>query len=120
MSDTNLVQFYARVARFEKSQAKGYGHEAPGTLGRSVTYGLSKPRRRIRGRVMPLVFVVAAAFGLKATILHTVGADVYEARVAALLAGQGFDRLGGWLMQVDPVTAYVAGKISNATAAVKS
>lgn len=117
MSDTNLVQFYARVARFEKSQAKGYGHEAPGTLGRSVTYGLSKPRRRVS--VMPLVFVVVAGFGLKATILHTVGADVYKARVAALQAGQGFDRLGGWLMQVDPVTAYVAGKISNATTAVK-
>lgn len=117
MSDTNLGQFYARVASFEKSQAKGYGHEAPGTLGRSVTYGLSRARRRVS--VMPLVFVAVAAFGLKATILHSVGAEVYGARVAALQAGQGFDRLGGWLMQVDPVTAFVAEKISSATAALK-
>jgi hypothetical protein len=117
MYDTNLVNFYSRVASYEKSQAKGFGHEAPGTLGRSVTYGLRKARRRIR--VMPLVFVAFAAFGLKATILHSVGAEAYEARVAGLSAGQGFDRLGGWLMQVDPVTAFVAEKIGTTTAALK-
>lgn len=117
MHDTNLVDFYARVATFEKSQAKGYGHEAPGTLGRSVTYGLRKPRRRIR--LMPLVFVALAAVGLKATILYSVGATVYETRVATLEAGQGFDRLGGWLMRVDPVTAFVAEKIGLATSAIR-
>lgn len=117
MYDTNLVDFYARVAAFEKSQAKGYGHEAPGTLGRSVTYGLRKPRRRIR--LMPLAFVILAAVGLKATILHSVGAAAYETRVAALEAGQGFDRLGGWLMRVDPVTAFMAEKIDTATRAIR-
>lgn len=117
MYDTNLVDFYARVATFEKSQAKGYGHEAPGTLGRSVTYGLRKTRRRIS--VMPLVFVVLAAVGLKARILHSVGGAAYETRVAALEAGQGFDRLGGWLMRVDPVTAFVVEKIDAATTAIR-
>ncbi len=117
MYDTNLVDFYARVAKFEKSQAQGYGHEAPGTLGRSVTYGLRKTRRRIR--TMPLVLVVLAAVGLKATILHSVGVAAYETRVAALEAGQGFDRLGGWLMQVDPVTAFVAEKIGATTSALR-
>lgn len=117
MYDTNLVDFYSRVATYEKSQAKGYGHEAPGTLGRSVTYGLRKARRRIH--VMPLVFVVLAAVGLKATILHSVGTASYESRIAALSAGQGFDRLGGWLMQVDPVTGFVADKIGDVTAAIK-
>ncbi len=117
MYDTNLVDFYSRVAKFEKSSAKGYGHEAPGTLGRSVTFGLHKTRRRVR--VMPIVFVALAAFGLKATILHSVGAEAYDARVATLVAGEGFDRLGGWLMQVDPVTAYVAEQIATTTAAIK-
>ena len=100
MYDTNLVDFYARVATFEKSQAKGYGHEAPGTLGRSVTYGLRKTRRRIS--VMPLVFVVLAAVGLKATILHSVGGAAYEhghhacagltAKGAHPLPGSGWSR----------------------------
>lgn len=113
MYDTNLVEFYRRVAKYEKSHAQGFGHESPGTLGRSVTYG--RPRARIRVPVMPLVFVAVAAIGLKATIYHFVGATDYEARVERLNAGEGFDRLGGWLMQVDPVTSYVAGKISTYT-----
>ncbi len=117
MYDTNLVNFYSQVARYEKAHAKGYGHEAIGTLGRSVTYGLAKPRRRVR--VLPLVFVAFAAFGLKATILHHVGAGEYQARVERLQAGAGFDRLGGWLMQVDPMTAFVAGKIAAASDAIK-
>ncbi|NEY90987.1 hypothetical protein [Tabrizicola oligotrophica] len=118
MYDTNLVDFYSRVASFEKAQAEGYGHEAPGTLGRSITYGRRKARRRVR--VMPFVFVALAAIGLKGAILHSVGSAVYDARVAALSAGEGFDRLGGWLMQVDPVTAYVADKIGEAVVAIKS
>lgn len=110
MQDTNLVDFYSRVAKFEKSHAQGLGHEAPGTLGRLATYGKRKKRSRVR--VMPLVFVLFAAIGLKATILHFVGTADYQSRVERLSAGQGFDRLGGWLMQIDPVTGFVAGKIA--------
>jgi hypothetical protein len=110
MYDTNLVEFYSRVAKFEKSHARGLGHEAPGTLGKSVTYGRAKSRIKIP--VMPFVFVVLAAVGLKATILHFVGAADYQTRVERLNEGQGFDRLGGWLMQVDPVTEFVSGKIA--------
>ncbi len=117
MYDANLVDFYGRVAEYQKSHGKGYGHEAPGTLGRSVTYGLRK--KRLRLRLMPLVFVAIAAFGLKAGILHAVGPAAYEARVAGLAQGEGFDRLGGWLMQVDPVTAYVAEKIGVGIAALR-
>lgn len=110
MYDPNLVDFYSRVAKYETAQAQGFGHEAPGTLGRSASRGLRKARRRLR--VMPFVFVAVAAIGMKAVILHHVGATSYEERVAQLQAGQGFDRLGGWLMQVDPVTAYIADQIS--------
>lgn len=118
MYDTNLVEFYGRVAKFEKASAKGYGHEAPGTLGRSATYGLFRKSRRRIG-LMPLVFVVLAGFGLKATIYHTVGPVHYEARLTSLAAGEGFDRLGAWLMQVDPVTAYAAKQIGALAAALK-
>lgn len=116
MYDANLVNFYSRVADYHSSHGKGYGHEAPGTLGRSVTYG--PPKKRLRLRLMPIVFVAIAAFGLKASILHAVGPAAYQERVAELSQSQGFDRLGGWLMQVDPVTAYVAGKIAVAAAAL--
>jgi hypothetical protein len=48
MYDANLVNFYSRVADYHGAHSKGYGHEAPGTLGRSVTYGLPKKRLRLR------------------------------------------------------------------------
>lgn len=117
MYDTNLVDFYSRLAKYERSHAQGYGHEAAGTLGRAATYGLPKTRRRVR--VLPLIFVAVAAFGMKGIILHFVGATDYQARVERLNAGEGFDRLGGWLMQVDPVTAIVAAKIAEVTSALQ-
>jgi hypothetical protein len=49
-----------------------------------------------------------------------VGPAAYQDRVEQLSQSQGFDRLGGWLMQVDPVTAYVAEKIAAATAALNA
>lgn len=108
MYDANLVDFYKRVAHFEKQYAKGMGHEAVGTLGRS--YARRKQARRTSW-VFPLFLVIFCAFGLKGTILHVVGAESYQSRLDGLNAGEGFDRLGGWLMQIDPVTAFVAQKI---------
>lgn len=112
MYDTNLVEFYSRVAKYQKARSQGHGHEAPGTISRSVVG--TRKKSRLRLPLLPLVFVAIASVGLKAAILHSVGAASYEARVERLNAGEGFDRLGGWLMQVDPVTAYVADKIEAA------
>jgi hypothetical protein len=118
MDDANLVKFYSRVADHQTSHGKGYGHEAPGTLGRSVTYGV--PKKRLRLRLMPVVYVAIAAFGLKLGILNAMGPAAYQDFVAQLSQGQGFGRLGGWLLQVDPVTAYVAEKIALAAAALNA
>lgn len=109
MADPNLVDFYGRIARLERARAKGYGFEAPGTLGRSYYY--QKPRKR-RSLVLPMIFVAFCVFGLKGAIYQSVGAKSYDERVAGLQAGQGFDRLGGWLMQADPVTVLIADQIT--------
>lgn len=113
MSDPNLMEFYSRLARFEKMHRKGYAFDAPGTL--------SRPRRKskhsiIKSLIKPLVVVAACGIGLKAAIYHQVGADDYINRVALLEQGQGFDRLGGWLMQVDGATVYFADKIATGVA----
>ena len=104
MCDANFANCYSSVADYQTSNSKGYGHEAPGTLCRFVACGL--PKKRLRLRLMPIVFVAMMAFGLKVGILHAVGPAAYQERVAELSQSQGFDRLGGWLMQVDPVTAW--------------
>lgn len=109
MSDANMVDFYGRIARIERAHTKGFGFEAAGTLGRSHYSHKQKKRQSF---VMPLLFVLVAAFGLKAVIYQSTGASTYQLRVEQLLAGEGFDRVGGWLMQADPVTIALSEKIA--------
>lgn len=115
MADPNLVDFYGRVARFERARANGYGFDAEGTLGRSYFLKKSPPRRAFKRTAL---MVVLCIFGMKGAVLQSVGAVSYNDRVASLQAGEGFDRLGGWLMQADPVTLFVADKITQALAAL--
>ena len=116
MLDPNLTDFYGRVARFERERANGYGFDTKGTLGRSHCEKKSRPHKSWRGTALLVVFCV---FGVKGAILQSVGGQAYDNRVAGLQAGEGFDRLGGWLMQADPVTVFVAEKITQGVAALR-
>lgn len=109
MTDANLAEFYGRIARIEKGRAMGFGHEANGTLGRSHYH---RARKRQRGVVLPLLLVCAAAFGMKGTIHNHVGDTVYQQRVERMISADGFSRLGGQLMQADPVTLFVSHQIA--------
>lgn len=108
-ADPNLKEFESRVSRVEKARAKGYGFEAPGTLGRSA---YTRPKKRNLSVVKPLLVLVMMSVGLKAAIHYKIGGDVYQARVDGLLQGEGFDRLGGWLMQADPATLAVSALLT--------
>ena len=113
MADPNLVDFYTRVARFEKARSSGYGFDAPGTLGRSA---FAKPVRKRRSALPMLALVICGGLLLKGAIYHSVGAASYQDRVDGLMKGEGFDRLGGWLMQPDAATVYISGKIEDGLA----
>ncbi len=108
--DPNLNDFYSRVARIEKSHAKGYGFEAPGTVSRKVA---GRGGSRLLKLAKPVVLVLAMGVGLKAVIHYFVGAQTYENRVSALAAGDGFDPVGAWLMQADPVTLWLSGQMQS-------
>ena len=109
MGDPNLRDFYGRITRIEQARSKGYGFEAPGTLGLSHhPRKTTATRRRIVG---PLFVAAVMALGLKGTIHYKVGSATYDQRVESLLQGQGIDRFGGWLMQADPATLWVSGFI---------
>ena len=115
MLNPNLVDFYGSVARFERARANGYGFDAAGTLGRSHFQKKPRPLKSWRGSVLLVIFCV---FGMKGAILQSVGGQAYDNRVAGLQSGEGFDRLGGWLMQADPVTVFVAEKIGEGVSAL--
>ena len=106
--DPNLNDFYTRVTRIEKAHAKGYGFEAPGTLGRSA---LGNRKTRNWKFLKPLALVLLTGAGMKGVIHYYIGAETYQLRVDALAVGQGFDPVGGWLMQADPVTLWISGQI---------
>jgi hypothetical protein len=108
VGDPNLRDFYGRISRIEEARAQGYGFEAPGTIGLSQYRRVVHRRRSIFG---PIFVAVVMALALKGTIHYKVGESTYNARVETLLAGQSFDKLGGWLMQADPATLWVSGFI---------
>lgn len=110
MTDANLDDFYGRVARIQKARAKGYGFEAEGALGRSYYYRPSPKRRSIAG---PILMIILCGIGMKSAVHYQVGDMVYEARVERLMAGEGFERLGGLLMTADPVTTFVSSKMKD-------
>lgn len=114
MSDPSIAEFNTRLARIEKARSKGHGFEAEGALGRSF-YTKSDPRYRKRLRIpvlRPLIVAFMLGTFVKAVMVHQLGPDAYDVRVAGLLAGQGIDRVGGWLMQADPVTEVLAQQLS--------
>lgn len=108
-SDPNLDDFYKRVARVQALHANGFAFEAPGVLGRSA---YPRPRRSRLRHLRPVLWLILSVIAIKAVILHHVGAELYNERVAGLMAGDGFDRVGGFLMQADPATVWLAGRIA--------
>lgn len=116
MTDPNMTDFYGRVARIQKARAKGYGFEAAGALGRSY---FIQPKAKRRSIVGPILFLLICTFLLKGAIYHSVGGQSYNERVANLMAGDGIERAGGWLMQSEPVTVFVSDKITAGLAKLK-
>lgn len=109
MFDPNVKDFYERVGRLKEAHAQGYGFEAVGVLGRSH---YRRPVRTNRMKLMlPVVFFLMAAFGVKGTIHFFVGGQTYGDRVASLQQGEGFDKLGAALMAPDRITLWVSETI---------
>ncbi|MES2843495.1 MAG: hypothetical protein V4804_07975 [Pseudomonadota bacterium] len=108
MSDPNMQDFYGRISRIERAHSQGYGFEAEGTLGRSA-HRARRARRRMR--VVPFIFLIGFAFGMKGALHYHAGADNYDARVAELQTQAGFDGFVGAVMQSEPITRYVSAKL---------
>lgn len=109
MVDSNMADFYDRVIRFERMRNQGFGFEAQGALGRAHYQPKVKPKQNWLGTAFLVVLVV---FVMKAGIFYGVGSESYLDRVDRLVSGEGIDRVGGYLMQADPVTVWMADRIA--------
>lgn len=111
MVDRNLQNFYGRLGRIEDIHRAGGGFEADGTLGMSYYNSRRRQGRRRIGVLGPLALIAMSVLGLKAAVHATIGAELYEARVAELRAGDGVYRAGAYVLQADPLTVAISEKI---------
>ena len=68
---------------------------------------------------VPALLLVVSCFIFKGMIYHAVGAQSYSDRVAVLMAGNGVEPVGGWMMQPEPVTIFVSDMITKGMARLK-
>lgn len=99
--------FAGRLQRVERIHRRGGGFEAAGTLGRSQSFG-----RPVRRSYLRTALLVAGSFLLiKSLLLLQIGEANYQDRVARLKTGGYVETAGAYVMQMDPVTVWVAEKL---------
>ena len=112
MQDPNMRDFYGRIDRIEKTHQSGGGFEATGTLGMAY-YNSLKQERRHGTWVFPVVLVLATVLVIKASVLASIGATAYAERIATLQSGGLIDKIGGYVLQADPLTVKVVAMLGN-------
>jgi hypothetical protein len=102
--------FDNRLRRIQKSRvklARGYV-SVVGDDGLIVV----KPRpRRSTRPVRLLAYVILGFWAFKVMILAVLGQPVYQDRVERLQQGSTVEQAGAWLMQADPLSVMLAGKL---------
>ena len=103
--------FDSRLKKLRRSHARlAQGYQA--SVGRDGLI-VFRPRRKRAG--LPLrgiLLTVLAFFGFKALVLLHLGEVSYVERADALAAGGMPEQVGGWLMQIDPVTRLIAEQVA--------
>lgn len=99
--------FAGRLHRVERIHRKGGGFEAAGTLGRSKSVG--KPVRRSYLRLA--LMVAGSVMVIKSLLLMQIGEANYQDRVTRLQAGGHVETAGAYVMQMDPVTVWIAERL---------
>jgi hypothetical protein len=104
------IDFQKRLSKLgRKHRAMDRGYK---TKMRSDGLIVVKPKRaKINFPFKGLLIVAAAFFVFKAFMLASFGEVTYQDRVDQLNAGSVFEKGGAWVMQIEPVTAFIAGKM---------
>lgn len=92
-----------------KHKAMGQGYT---TTMRADGLIIVKPKRRAAGRGFPLkslLGLVVGFFVFKALMVASLSEITYNERVAKLNQGSTIEQGGAWVMQIDPVTAFLSG-----------
>ena len=105
-SQANFNKRLSALNRKHAAMSHGFS-----TLLRSDGLIIIKPNRALR-RAFPLKGLLALIFGFfvfKAIMLSSLSEITYNERVAKLKQGGALEQGGAWLMQIEPVTVFLAG-----------
>ncbi len=109
--DRGQLNFQKRVRRLNRRQRlmeRGYVTEVgpDGLI-------MAKPvRARSSLSLRPLVYCIAGLLLFKGLLLAQLGTSVYVERVDRLQKGTAVEQAGAWVMQVDPVSKWIADRIA--------
>jgi hypothetical protein len=111
MADPQLQEFGKRLSRINRHHeklAQGYVNvvSADGLM-------VSQPRRQQLKFPWRILAVIAALFFVfKGLLMAGLGEEEFAARAFSLQAGTPVEQVGGWVMQPDPLTVWVANQVS--------
>lgn len=111
MSTTANNGFDARIKRVQRNHLRmARGYEAK--VGRDGLIVFRPKRRKPRLPVRGLVVLIAAFFAFKVLVLMQIGDVAYQARVDAMMSGSFDERMGGIVLQIDPLTRTIAWQLA--------
>ena len=105
--NTSHNQFSKRIAVIGKKHAR----MSKGISTHVQPDGLIVARPRKRGPRFPirgLVSIVVVGFLFKTLLLVQLGAITYQGRIDQMQSGTKMEAIGGWFMQIDPITRSLA------------
>ncbi|WP_093149689.1 hypothetical protein [Aliiruegeria lutimaris] len=106
-----MNDFSGRLRRIEKIQRRGGGFEATGTLGQSY-YTKLRLRHQRRPLLRPAVVFVFVIMLFKGGLLAAIGAEAYTQKLSVLHQGDTVEKIGAFIMAIDPFTATIAKMIA--------
>lgn len=111
MSDANYIGFNTRLKKIRRSHRRmsnGYVRmvERDGLL-----VPVAKSRLSLGFPYRGLMLLVAGILLFKAVLLASLGAGIYDQKLAGFADGSTMEKIGAWVMQADPATRWLAGQI---------
>ena len=104
------LEFDQRVHRLNKKHAKlSRGYRA--TMRKDGLVVMKPQRVKSAVPAKLLLICLVGLFAFKVFLLTSLGASAYQYRVDNLSQGTAVEKAGAWVMQIDPVSEFLAGHI---------
>lgn len=105
------VEFDKRLGRMDRRRRKMMRNGVVHSVNHDGLIIAKAKRRAPRFPIKGLLLVLLAVIAYKSFLHAYLGERVYEQRLALLTDGNGFERFGGWVMQLDPATIWLSDKL---------